>query len=152
MEVRKTSSIGVDGEYRARGVCAAALSRPIEGVARENQSSPRPCSVAVGKIYGPRNKVIMVIITRACRKTMEVRKTSSIGVDGEYRARAVCAALCGRPIEGVARENQTAPRTRSVAAGETVQNRKIGAVNLEGKHRASAIGAALVRRAIQGVA
>ncbi len=56
---------------------------------------------------------------------MQVRKTRAIGVDGEYRAIARTAALKRRPIQGVARYNQSGLRISSIAAvTEVMQVRK----------------------------
>src|SRR6266478_6645657 len=46
MQVRKAAAIGFDGEYNATARVAAVIRRPIQGVARQCQSSPRIAPVA----------------------------------------------------------------------------------------------------------
>src|SRR2546427_815082 len=86
MQDRKTRAIAVDGVHRATARTAAIERRPIQGVARQNQS-------------------FFLIIRRPPRSTLFTHATlsRSIGVDLERRATARTAATTRRPIQGVAR-------------------------------------------------
>ena len=148
MQVRKARAIGVDGEHCAFAVNAAIKRRPIQSVARYNQAGHRPGSVAVGGAPGR-----PAIRNIGCRENVQDRKTRAIRVEGEDRATAICAAPRCRPIQGVARQNQSGTRKSSVAAAsETIQVRKARAVGADGEHRPPAPTASATRRPIKGVA
>src|SRR5439155_23867669 len=85
-------------------------------------------------------------------ETVQVRKPRAIGIDGEHRARARTAAIIGRPIQGIARYNQSRPRISSVAASETVQDPETRAISIDGEHRAGTPTAAIGRCPIPDVA
>src|SRR5258706_7568883 len=106
MQVRKTGTIGVDGEDRAITQTAARKRRPIEGVARQKQAGIRSGSVTVGKKR-----------TGPGRETMQVRKTRAIGVNGEHRAIARTAAIARRSIQRAAQKSQRSIRSSCIAAG-----------------------------------
>src|SRR5436190_592581 len=127
MQSRKPQVVRVDGEDRAIARTAASARRPVQGIARYNQSGKRASSVAVG----------IVGINRACGEAMQGRKPRAIRIDGEHRAPARTAATNRRSIQGVARYSQAAVGTNSVAAAcETMQVRKTSAIGVDGVHRA----------------
>lgn len=70
--------------------------------------------------------VTVGVMAVECRETMQVNNTRAIGVDGEHIASigGTNAKVC-RPIQGVSRQNQSAIRESSIAAGsEAVQDRE----------------------------
>src|SRR5438552_3912330 len=90
-------------------------------------------------------------------------KADPISVDGENGALAETATMIRCPVQGVARENQSVPRTDSVAVGivtgrisapggETIQVRKTRPIQVDGEDRASARTAAERRRPVPDVA
>src|SRR5437667_10650448 len=99
MQARKTPAVSVDLEHRSSARTAAKLRRPIQSVARQNQSGKRQSSVA------------------AVNKTMQGRKTRAIGVDREHRAIDRTAALLCHPIQSAARYNQSGLRPSCGAVG-----------------------------------
>src|SRR5260370_22231413 len=107
--------------------------------------------------------VVKRISTRDCRETMQGRKTRAIDVDLEHRALSQAAALRGRSIQGVVRQNQTGKRKSSVAVGthtvrinanrrETMQVRKSRAIGVDGENSAFVRTAPLMSDPIQRVA
>src|SRR5207249_1951767 len=112
-------------------------------VARQNQFSMRISAIAVCEDS--------IAIQIARREGVIVGETRAIGVDGEHRALAQIAII--RPIQSVARYNQTGRRISSAAAAaETVQGGKTQASSVDGEHRALARTAASIRRPKQSVA
>src|SRR5437660_6944992 len=91
----------------------------------------------------------------AARKSVKNYETRSIDVDREDRALVRVAADKRRPIQGVARQNQTRYRVSPIAsASESMQHAKTRAIDIDGKHRAEIVAseAAGLRRPEQRVA
>src|SRR5258705_394597 len=84
MQGRKTCAIGVDDEHRATAKAVVTALRPIQGVARQNQS------------------LVGVVVRNACRETMQGRKTRVIGVEGKQCAISRSATSNRCPVHGVA--------------------------------------------------
>src|SRR5437764_1423293 len=95
-----------------------------------------------------------------CLKTMQIRETRAVGVEGEHRAVVETAAVVCCPIERVARQNESGKRISSVAVGiaartikggcrETVQGREARAIVVEGEHRANVRTAAVPCRPVE---
>src|SRR5665213_94439 len=100
---------------------------------------------------------------------MQVRKTRAISVNLEHCAITSTAAVEGRSIQDIARQNQAATgniaatwigsvtvgedtRRISLACRETIQIRITRAIGVDGENRAAARTAAPIRRAIKEVA
>jgi hypothetical protein len=97
MQVCKTRAIGIDGEYSAIARTATIFRRPIQGIAQHNQFGMGVSSIAISATG------IIAGIPNGCCETMQVRKTSAVGIDGEKYASTGTAAVIRRPIQGVAR-------------------------------------------------
>src|SRR5438067_175825 len=106
MQVPKTRAIGVDDEHRSIARTAATIRRPVQVVARYNQS-------------GIRIKTSVAVASEA----VQGGKARAIGVDLEYRARLRTAARNRCPIQGVARQHETI-RINSVGVGVTCKSRE----------------------------